>query len=556
MSISKKLATNLRMLKKHPAVRRFIRHNRRVFSAATGAAQKRPVVLFELNAMQSAHIAYSYLANMLAKENDAAIKAYFPRAHANVREKLLFRLRALFGLNETGVYKSFGATESFGISPSKAQKVKARRLFDGLQGKLRSRGDIEALTINGVWVGDLIYDSYLMTHLKPTIDIASFEFRKFLLTSLELLAFWEDYFAEHDVRAINVSHCVYNLAMPLRIAVQKGIPAFQANATHVYRLSPGKLFAYNEFVHYREHFSALPAETRKAGLAEAEGRIRRRFAGEVGVDMAYSTKSAYGEARHQRLLRESSRKKILIATHCFFDSPHSYGNNIFPDFYEWLDFLGKISEETDYDWYIKTHPDFLPGTKEIIDGFVARYPKFTLLPSDASHNQIIAEGISVALTVYGTIALEYAALGVPVINASQNNPHIAYHFNLHAKDVEDYRRMLMGLDSLNLEIDRLEVLEYYYMRHIHDAGDLFFESYQETKNGLGGYDAQFSPLVYDKWLAEWTPEKHEAILSDLRSFVRSGNFRMGYSDPDQEQGNSSGKGAGGNSRVGSGKEKS
>lgn len=481
--------------------------------------------------MPSAHIAYSYLANVLAEDFRAEVQAYFPKAHANLRERLMFRLRTLLGWNEGAVYKSFGAARIFGISPSHAQKIRAAALFEEYGNPLRTRLDLEALTVHGVWVGDLIYDSYLMGHLKPTVEFASPEFQKFLLTSLELFVFWEDYFNAHDVRAVNVSHCVYNLAMPLRIAVQRGIPAFQVNATHAYRLSPDRLFAYNEFFDYPRHFAALPAATQKEGLAEADVRIRRRFSGEVGVDMAYSTKSAYGEARHGRLLRESPRRKILIATHCFFDSPHSYGNNIFPDFYEWLDFLGQTSEETDYDWYIKTHPDFLPGTKEVIDGFVARYPKFTLLPSDASHHQIIAEGIDVALTVYGTIAFEYAALGVPVINASQNNPHIAYNFNLHAKDVDDYRRMLLKLDSLDLKIDRNEVLEYYYMRHIHDTGDLFFDSYQDTMKSLGGYDAQFSPLVYDRWLAEWSPEKHEAILADLRTFVRSGNFRMGYVNP-------------------------
>lgn len=518
-------------LKKSPSVRRFIQHNRRVFPAASRAASKRRVVLMEMNAMPSAHIAYSYLANVLAEDSQAGIQAYVPRAHANLREKLMFRLRTLLGLNEAGIYKSFGTAAVFGMSPTSAQKLRAAALFEESKNSLRTRLDLEALTVHGVWVGDLIYDSYLMGHLKPTVDLASPEFLNFLRTSLELFICWEDYFDAHDVQAVNVSHCVYNLAMPLRIAVQRGIPAFQVNATHAYRLSPGRLFAYNEFFDYRHHFSTLPAETQAAGLAEADTRIRRRFSGEVGVDMAYSTKSAYGESRHGRLLRESPRKKILIATHCFFDSPHSYGNNLFPDFYEWLDFLGQTSEATDYDWYIKTHPDFLPGTKEVIDGFVARYPKFTLLPSDASHHQIIAEGIDVALTVYGTIAFEYAVLGVPVINASQNNPHIAYDFNLHPKDVEDYRRMLLDLDSLDLKIDRDEVLEYYYMRHIQDTGDLFFDSYQETMKSLGGYDAQFSPLVYDRWLAEWTREKHETILAELREFVLSGNFRMGYVDP-------------------------
>ena len=76
--------------------------------------------------------------------------------------------------------------------------------------------------------------------------------------------------------------------------------------------------------------------------------------------------------RHQNRLQGVNTKKILIATHCFFDSPHSYGNNLFPDFHDWLDFLGNMTEETDYDWYIKTHPDYVQGTMEIIESFIVK----------------------------------------------------------------------------------------------------------------------------------------------------------------------------------------
>ena len=478
--------------------------------------------------MHSAHIAYAYLADELAREHGAQIKAYVPRAHSGRWQGLMFRLKAAIGWEQFGVYKSFGVNEFIEIRLDESQRRRARELHADVLRRIKGTRDIEDLHINGVWIGDLIYDTFLMTYRQPTIDLASPAFREFMLESMELFVFWNDYLSNHDVRGLNVSHCVYNLAIPLRLAVQRGIAAFQANVTHIYRLDKDNLFAYNDFFYFRERFAGLPPDVREAGIALAERRIQRRFDGEVGVDMAYSTKSAYGEARHSRLLRESPRKKILIATHCFFDSPHSYGKNIFPDFYEWLEFLGEISERTDHDWYIKTHPDYLPGTKEIIDGFVTRYPKFTLLPSDASHMQIIAEGIDLALTCYGTIAFEYAALGVPVINASMNNPHIAYDFNLHVRDVEHYRELLENLDKLVFSIDRREVYEYYFMRYIYNTEDLFFEDYSRAISEIGGYDSQFTPAAYKKWLSEWSPRRHEEIGKALHDFVRSGEFRMDY----------------------------
>ena len=478
--------------------------------------------------MHSAHIAYSYLANVLATRDGAVIKSYLPSARNTVLQRLAFAIDKFFGTRELGIFSSFGAQDCLVPKLSGKQQTVAQRLFEQTVGHLKSTQDVEDLTIDGIWIGDLVYDTYLMTYKQPTIYLAALDFRSSLKNSIDLFVFWNDYINIDSVSAINLSHCVYNQALLLRIGVNKKIPVFQSNITHIYSLNKDNLFAYNDFFHFRKRFKLLPKEIQTAGLKEAELRINRRFAGEVGVDMSYSTKSAYGGFKKNRLIRESPRKKVLIATHCFFDSPHSYGNNLFPDFYEWLDFLGQMTLLTDYDWYIKTHPDYLPGTKEIIDAFVLKYPKLTLLPSDSSHHQLIAEGIDVALTVYGTIGFEYAALGIPVINASVNNPHIAYDFNLHPKSVNEYRDLLLSLDGLNLQIEKPQVYEYYFMARIFNTQDLFFQDYNEAINQLSGYDGQFTSKVYEKWLEEWTQEKHSAIMTATEKFVQSGDFRMDY----------------------------
>lgn len=527
-ALAKKTVARIRSMRHHPALHAFAAHNRRVFDCARAPKSTGPIILFELNAMHSAHIAYAYLSDELACQHGAQVKAYAQRAHANLWQRVAFKVKAALGVAQFGAYKSFGVNEFLEIRLDADQRRRALALHADVLGRIHGTRDIEDLYVNGVWIGDLVYDTFLMTYRKPTIDLASPMFRKFMLESMELFVFWEDYLTRNDVRGINVSHCVYNLAMPLRLAVHRDIAVFQTNVTHLYRMNRKDLFAYNDFFHFPKRFAALPEDVREAGLKLAEARIQRRFAGEVGVDMAYSTKSAYGAARHDTLLRESPRKKILIATHCFFDSPHSYGKNTFPDFYEWLEFLGEMSERTDYDWYMKTHPDFLPGTKEIIDGFIERYPKFTLLPSNASHMQIIEEGIDLTLTSYGTIAFEYAALEVPVINASMNNPHIAYDFNIHARDVEHYRELLENLDKLEFSINKRSVYEYYFMRYLYNTEDLFFENYEKAIEEIGGYDAQFTPAIYEKWLSEWTPRRHEEIVKALHDFVRSGEFRMDY----------------------------
>ena len=88
--------------------------------------------------------------------------------------------------------------------------------------------------------------------------------------------------------------------------------------------------------------------------------------------------------------------------------------------------------------------------------------------------------------------------------------------------------MLLDLDKLDFHIDKRQVYEYYFMRHIYNTEDIFFENYKKSIEEIGGYNSQFTTLVYRKWLEEWTPTKHRKIVDALQDFVRSGEFRIDY----------------------------
>jgi hypothetical protein len=490
--------------------------------------EKNGIALLEFNTMASAIISYSYLAKVLATKYGAKIVAYLPTEVEGKRFNLQLKNPTSSTASSINIYRSFGTEDIVVPALDDTQAEKAEILYQQIKEKLSTKKDVEDIVVDNIYIGDLIYDIFLKEYRVPTIDLDSEIFAESLLSSIRDFIFWKDYFSERNVIAVNVSHCVYTLAIPLRIAVSRQIFAFQINATHFYRMSENQLFAYGDFKDLRRVFKTLPKDVREKGIEEAAQRIQRRFSGEVGVDMSYSKKSAFGRVKKKRVLRVSNKKKVLIATHCFFDSPHSFGNNLFTDYYEWMDFLGKITKVTDCDWYIKIHRDYVPGTKEIIESFVKKYPLFTLLPTDTSHHQIIHEGIDVVLTVHGTIGFEYAALGVHVINASLNNPHIGFAFNTHPKTIREYGEILRNLGKQSISIDKGEVYEYYYMKNIYNTENWLFGNYQQMVDHLGGYSAQFTPAVYDYWRGNcWSKERHKIILNSLEEFVDSGEFRLG-----------------------------
>jgi hypothetical protein len=516
------------------AEKRFVRRNFRFKDDSL--IQTDGEILFEICDSASTVIAYSYLIEVLKKKFNARVIAYSLSIFG--ANSLWIRLmqiveRILFSSRIDSIMHSIGAKAILIIRPDSDQSEKAINEFNQIYEMLRCKRDLENLIVEGIWVGDLIYDTYLRKYSTATVDFNDEKFKVFFLQSLAVINFWHDYFKQHKVKAIIISHCVYHNAIPLRIAVNKKIPVFQVNATHVYHIDDKNLFAYGEYKYYPEIFTRLPHKKQKEGIEEAQRRINLRFSGQVGVDMHYSTKSAYGEKISGRVLRSSNKFKVLIAAHCFFDSPHSYGNNLFPDFYEWFDFLGKVSNETDYDWYIKTHPDFLPGNLEVINDFLCKYPRLTLIDAATSHHQLKEEGIGCALTTYGTIGFEYAALGIPVINASVCNPHIAYDFNLHPKSIKEYHELLLSLESIRLDMDSTKVYEYYFMKNIYNTENWLFEDYQDMLSQLGGYRAQFSPAVYDYYLSHFNKDRHLKVLSSLARFVDSGDFRLGTEHMDE-----------------------
>ena len=67
----------------------------------------------------------------------------------------------------------------------------------------------------------------------------------------------------------------------------------------------------------------------------------------------------YNYKNKNKISKINSKKKIkvLIALHNFYDSPHVFGNMLFPDFYEWLRHIVKLSKLTDYEWLVKPHPE-------------------------------------------------------------------------------------------------------------------------------------------------------------------------------------------------------
>lgn len=513
MGILSKIAAKVRKI---PAItiadsstKRFIAHNKKIWKSSAIKSGS-GLILVDFYTLHQAMISYSYFLNELSVKHQARICSY---GTGNRRVRHVF----------DSVYRSFNCNDHFRIKLNRIQKKRKNALLKDIFPRLKTKWDVHAIAIDGIKIGTDIYESYLRDYNEPTVNINDERFRKVLDRGLSVLVYWTDFIKRHPVKAIVLSHdCYVMLNILAKVAYANKIPVYLPNSRGVtFADEPYSVYKY--FVKMREIFAALPEQEKLAGIRWAKERMEKRLGGVVGVDMSYSTKTGYHrEYSSHPVLKKSDNLKILICSHCFYDNPYAYGEILFEDFYEWLCFLGKMTEKTSYDWYIKMHPDPLPGTEEVIRSIIMKYPRLNFLPPDTSHHQIVEEGINFVFTVYGSVGHEYPAMGVQVVNAGYN-PRIAYNFNWNPKTIAEYERMIMNLASLKRDIDLKELYEFYFVQHKYVmADDLFFKSFA-TFSGSLDVSVQNGPSAYDYFLDEWSPERHEQIKKNINGFIESKN---------------------------------
>ena len=430
---------------------RFIRHNRETWCSWDGK-RRDSIILADFYRVYETIIAFSYFLNILARQHKAAIKTFGPPQ--KITSRVLHK-----------IYRSFNTKDHIFTVLNKDQKRRVEEILRQVTPGIKTKQDVFDLNVMGIWIGVDVYETYLKDYNKPTVYLDDPNLFKVIEKGVGLVVFWHDYFAKNKVSAAVISHdCYLYFNVVCKVAYKHKVPVYFPNPIYITRAKrPYTIHSY--FPDYRKMFNRLPSEEQKKGIELARVQIQKRLSGEVGVDMPHNTKSAF-HSNHNRkpVLRKSDNIKVLICSHCFYDNPHAYGGILFLDFYEWLNYLGKISEKTDYDWYLKMHPDPLPGTFEVIQGILSKFPKITLIPHETSYHQLVAEGLNFVLTVYGSVGEECPALGIQVINAGYN-PRIAYDFNWHPKTLEEYENCLKNLNKFRKDINLQEVYEAYFMHH-------------------------------------------------------------------------------------------
>ncbi|MEA3210638.1 MAG: hypothetical protein QOE70_3695 [Chthoniobacter sp.] len=462
---------------------------------------------------------YTYALNHLARELGAEIESF---SFLDRRDPALEK-----------IYESFGAPIGLSLEDARPFRGQAREQADRIFANLQTKWDVVRISVDGVALGELIYDTYLRHFARATVDLRDENLRTMIYDALLIFHACRAYLARKQPAAVIVDHLVYHYSgILVRLATLARIPVlltyyaprfflFQVNnalsdpATQVPLRWP--------YWKYREIFAQLDPADRAAALAKGREALQNRLAGKA--DGVLRGQSAYAEGGPARLLAETGRPRVLVLLHDFCDAVHVFREFLFPDFYEWIHFVLRHSEQTEFDWYVKPHPNnnersraaMNASNKAAVEKLQRTFPRVRFLDPSASNKQLVAEGISAMFTGRGTAGHEFAALGVPVVNAG-DNPHIDYPFNLHPATLDDFEQCIYKADRLEAAIDPRAIEEFFYMNYFHFHDRLGAAGRPFEPELASGPEAGKSE-VFDRFIAGTTPERDEAMALYFQQFV-------------------------------------
>jgi hypothetical protein len=355
-------------------------------------------------------------------------------------------------------------------------------VVSALQEKALVRSGLLALEYKSIALGDLINDTYLRYRHRPTVDLADPFLRELIEWAVRLVDGFEQLFRDVRYDCFVTSYTSYiHHGISARVAMKFNVPVFAVGISNqlLVRVEPEFPFHKRNFHHYKGWFAALPEEKKSEALRIGHAALEKRLKGATDTAISYMKRSAYlvdPDFDIQSILPVKSKPTVLVMGHDFFDSPHIYGQVLFPDFYLWLDTVLVELGKWDCEVIVKPHPNGLNGNEEVFREFSRRFPTVHFISPRVSALQLAERGVELVLTVYGTVAHELAYVGLPVLCAGEN-PHSSFSFCETVLDLASYLEKLRQPQLVRRPEPRAdEIAQFFYVhnfRTLNGETDLF-----------------------------------------------------------------------------------
>ena len=156
--------------------------------------KKKNIILVEFSNLHSSFLPFSLFSKILSEKFDSRIFAYDAfMLHSKLSQIKFFFKKILF-LHIYEIYKSFGVEKFINIDSKLFKNAQIKKKILKNVNKIKNNSDLINFKIDNIYIGDLIYDTYLKKFSKETINIKSHKFRSFFKVCLKDYFFWKNFF--------------------------------------------------------------------------------------------------------------------------------------------------------------------------------------------------------------------------------------------------------------------------------------------------------------------------------------------------------------------------
>jgi len=331
--------------------------------------------------------------------------------------------------------------------------------------KIKKKEDLLNLTIDSVYCGDLIYDTYLRFNSKSTVNVKDPTLIFTIYSAIKSIYTHKLILKNNLIETYYTTHTTYiTHGIPCRVFLLNKINVvilyyFDPKKISLKQLSTNDTTQVKPYWAYRDIFSEL--QNKKKLIEKGVSALYNRFLG--NNDLTYMKENAF---KFNNIKFQNDLDGVVFL-HDFFDSPHIYKKMVFVDFYEWLIFTIEIVLANNLKVGFKPHPNQISKSKVIIDKVKFTYPEIIWIDEKVSNKDIFDSNITFGISVYGTVLSELAFAGKVAICCGEN-PASTYSFINEAKTKKEYEELITNAKNLKQnKINYDEIGEYYYMNYLY-----------------------------------------------------------------------------------------
>ena len=416
---------------------------------------------------------------------------------------------------------------------------------------------VNSLYIGGLYIGDLIHDTYTRRHMLPTADSLNFKYIAAINEAYVYYYYYMGLLDRESYEYVVVNHnCYIRSAMLARVASSRGVKVLHLLSTeygfYIRKLYPDDhvydLWSLANPVLYNASINNLDVVNKSLQYFEDTVVDGSGTFDKINKAIAVSGNDIVDYRQvHDLKINSPTKKIVVIASHVLIDNVTGADGRrqVYIDSYTWLKETLRLCESnSDMITFLKLHPreyafNYAPKILDVYNEMRLQNVKIWPDNLDLKTNHRL---IDVVITVRGSVSLEFPCFGIPVIVAGKNHA-ISSGFNtvVECCNASEYADAILSISKLGKmteeEIVRAKVLYYLvYKSAFYTVRDgLLVTRHDVFKEECIGMDYKQLPDNYlidsvDEYLLskidEFVDECGDEYMSDLVEFLYDDDYFM------------------------------